>query len=763
MKANKILKNIVYALLTYLPASMAFYFSLLTFNSFAQGVAINATGTAADNSAMLDIDATGMSPKAGLLIPRMNTTERNFIVSPATGLQIYNTSTNCLEIYVGTTWQIVVCGCTSTPVAAGSISGTATVCPGQNAVLYSVPAITRATSYIWSYSGTGAFIVGSTNAVIVYFSGTATSGNLTVQGTNACGNGTVSADYPIAVNSTAPNITAQPASVATCLGSGAVTFTVTASGGLSYQWQEYIGSWNNVANAGVYSNVTTSILTITNPPAGMDGNKYRCIVNGTCTSSTSDGAATLTVISLPSVTNASTATICSGTSPNITLTSSVPSNFAWTIGTITGSITGANGSSGATINQTLTNPSNATAGSVQYLVTPTSTTGSCVGTAFAITITVNPTPTITNTPLTQSICSGVNTTLVTLTSDVSGTTFAWTASASAGISGFTSSGTSTIPVQTISNSGSTAGTVTYAITPTANSCTGTISNYVTTINPFATGGTITYTDASGLNPRTSPQYSGGYTIHTFTSSGTFTPNCSGNVNILVVAGGGGGGAQGEGGGGGAGGLIYNSSYSVTGGNGITVTVGGGGNGSDNDAIKGYNGANSVFGSLTAIGGGGGGSNSTRPGADGGSGGGGSFASSAPGGAGTSGQGNAGGASCVSAADEAGGGGGGAGAVGGTAIGSPTLGATVPGAGGAGLQYSISGTPTYYSGGGGGGTMRTSPGGLAGNGGGGAGRGNSIGPFNGTPNTGGGGGGGGNNVNAPGANGGSGIVIIRYPN
>jgi hypothetical protein len=38
--------------------------------------------------------------------------------------------------------------------------------------------------------------------------------------------------------------------------------------------------------------------------------------------------------------------------------------------------------SGATINQTLTNPSNATAGTVEYIVTPTSTTGTCTGAAF---------------------------------------------------------------------------------------------------------------------------------------------------------------------------------------------------------------------------------------------------------------------------------------------------------------------------------------------------------------------------------------------
>ncbi|NTW33298.1 MAG: hypothetical protein HGB12_11870, partial [Bacteroidetes bacterium] len=545
---------------------------------------------------------------------------------------------------------------------------------------------------------------------------------------------------------------------ATCFGSGAVSFTVTATGGLTYQWQEFIISWNNVANAGVYSNVNTAILTITNPPLSMNANKYRCVVSGTCTNTTSDGEATLSVNPIPLVTNAATTTTCSGTGPNISLTSSLPSNFSWTIGTITGGITGASASSGVTINQTLINPSNDTAGSIQYIVTPTSTAGSCVGAAFTITVTVNPTPTVTNTPLAQSICLGGNTTLVTLTSNVSGTTFAWTASATSGVSGFTTSGSGTIPVQTIYTSASTAGTVTYAITPTANGCAGSVTNYVTTVNLFATGGTITYTDASGLNPRSSPPYSGGYTVHAFTSSGTFTPNCSGNVEVLVVAGGGGGAGR-HGGGGGAGGLIYNSSFAVTA-QAYATTIGAGGNGSVDYAT---NGSNSVFGSLTAIGGARG--RTYGPGdaqATGGSGGGGAGESpdSQSPNLGTSGQGNNGGQ--ASSTYEAGGGGGGAGAAGGNAS------VKNGGAGGNGLAYSISGTSKYYAGGGGGGASGVSPYGTAGAAGlGGGGRGGDgytdAGVTAGTPNTGGGGGASRTYSNVPGAGGGSGIVIIRYHN
>ena len=70
--------------------------------------------------------------------------------------------------------------------------------------VYYVAAIANATSYVWSYSGTGAnFVNGSvttSNNVLISFTSTATSGNLTVKGYNNCGYGTVSANYPIWVS-----------------------------------------------------------------------------------------------------------------------------------------------------------------------------------------------------------------------------------------------------------------------------------------------------------------------------------------------------------------------------------------------------------------------------------------------------------------------------------------------------------------------------------------------------------------------------------
>jgi hypothetical protein len=264
------------------------------------------------------------------------------------------------------------------------------------------------------------------------------------------------------------------------------------------------------------------------------------------------------------------------------------------------------------------------------------------------------------------------------------------------------------------------------------------------------------------NHNQSPRASGGttstitgYIVHTFNESSNFIFSKGiGNLEYLVIAGGGGGG-QGRGGGGGAGGYLTNT-LSATIGTNYTVTVGAGGNPS-------AQGTNSVFSSATAIGGGRGGTHlSNDNGGSGGSGGGAAMNYTTniwSGGSPTAGQGNAGAGSGNQGNDDPRntGGGGGAGAAGTRGAGTGT-----PPAGGVGLQFSITGVSTYYAGGGGGargGTDRSNAGaGVGGLGGGGTGEGNLTGT-NGAANTGGGGGG----AEGGGFNGGSGVVIIAYPN
>jgi hypothetical protein len=98
----------------------------------------------------------------------------------------------------------------------------------------------------------------------------------------------------ITVN-TLPAINSQPTNQGITYGSDA-SFTVSATGtGISYQWQEYISTWNNITNGGVYSNATTATLNLTKPTVSMSGRKYRCIVTGACAPVAQSNEATLTV------------------------------------------------------------------------------------------------------------------------------------------------------------------------------------------------------------------------------------------------------------------------------------------------------------------------------------------------------------------------------------------------------------------------------------------------------------------------------------
>ena len=305
----------------------------------------------------------------------------------------------------------------------------------------------------------------------------------------------------------------------------------------------------------------------------------------------------------------------------------------------------------------------------------------------------------------------------------------------------------------------------------------------------ATGGTIATTPC------------GNFKTHTFTSPGTFCVSSSGNcagsntIEYLVVAGGGAGGPNRRGGGG-AGGFRFAAptlaplSYPakplagpaalpVTA-TGYPVTVGAGATGSNSPTPN--PGSNSVFaGTTTITSAGGGGAYTKTPsagtppeaGGPGGSGGGGYGCG--PGGTGNTppvspaqgtngGQGGPGGS-------VSGGGGGGALAAGANQD-SDNCGA-VGGAGGGfpaafGTNGESCGSFYYFAGGGGGGTDGSPSSNIGAGGVGGGGRGGygSSAPAhegtNGTANTGGGGGGGGQMPSCgPVANGGSGIVIIRY--
>jgi len=246
-----------------------------------------------------------------------------------------------------------------------------------------------------------------------------------------------------------------------------------------------------------------------------------------------------------------------------------------------------------------------------------------------------------------------------------------------------------------------------------------------------------------------------------------------DIDFLVIAGGGAGAFNDNGGGyasggGGAGG--YRTSYgtgNVSGGSSpvetaykvlvdgsttYTITIGAGSSTYRQPA------SNSQFADIISYGGGSSDRNNSFNGNNGGSASGVTGFPSSNIGYGLAGQGSNGGASST-----AGGGGGGAGGVGANATSQ-----TAPGAGGTGLSSSITGSAVDRAGGGGGGAGGTGTGAAGGTGGGGAGANGTnnatVGNTGtaGTINTGGGGGGGSGGTSAGSiANGGSGVVILRY--
>ncbi|MCX6282767.1 MAG: hypothetical protein NTW31_00800 [Bacteroidetes bacterium] len=124
-----------------------------------------------------------------------------------------------------------------------------------------------------------------------------------------------------------------------------------------------------------------------------------------------------------------------------------------------------------------------------YTITPS--IAGCQGTPLSTyKVQVNPRPAVTNTSLSQVICSGTSTSVVLLTANVNPSDFTWTATASSpSITGFQASGTNQIPVQTITNSSAVQAYVNYHIIPSSQigiPCAGTPADYKVFVNPLPT-------------------------------------------------------------------------------------------------------------------------------------------------------------------------------------------------------------------------------------------------------------------------------------
>jgi hypothetical protein len=206
--------------------------------------------------------------------------------------------------------------------AIGTHPSNVTLCAGATAT-FSVAATGAGLTYQWQ-ENTGSGFVNMVNTT-AYFNVTTPTLSIVpaaasmnnyqyrcvVSGT--CSPSVTSNAATLTVN-TAPAITTQPAATIICSGAN-TSYSVTATGtALTYQWQLSTnsgGSWSNLSNTGVYSNVTTNTMNITAATAGMTGSLYRCVISGTCAPAATTFAASLTVNTPPAIgTQPSNVTVC---------------------------------------------------------------------------------------------------------------------------------------------------------------------------------------------------------------------------------------------------------------------------------------------------------------------------------------------------------------------------------------------------------------------------------------------------------------------
>jgi hypothetical protein len=179
----------------------------------------------------------------------------------------------------------------------------------------------------------------------------ATTATLTLTGVTAAMNSylyrcTVSGNCP-SLNSNsasltvniAPNITAQPVSSSVICATQNTSFTVGAAGtAVTYQWQVSTDggtTYSNLANGGVYSNVTTATMNITGATTAMNNYRYRCIAGGTCSPAATSNAAVLTVNTAVSVTTSpANSLICENGSTSFAVTASgTTPAYQWQVST----------------------------------------------------------------------------------------------------------------------------------------------------------------------------------------------------------------------------------------------------------------------------------------------------------------------------------------------------------------------------------------------------------------------------------------------
>jgi|GEM_PF-685327 hypothetical protein len=378
------------------------------------------------------------------------------------------------------------------PDDAGTISGIDELCQGEEGVVYSVPAIANATGYNWTVPPGAVIVAGAnTNTITVDYGNSASSGDVTVEGTNACGVGVISI-LPITVNIT-PYIPTNY-SVVACSES---LITVTPENGgdniipvnTTYSWSLPVvtGGITGATTLTGQANFNQTLVNPTNVPQTATYN-----VTATTAGCSSSTFAVIVTVNPKPVGQGLPATqvVCPNTpitTINFSQTTSISGaiNYSW----VRDNIVNVGGlseiGSGSTINATFTNTTN-TAQTTTFTVTA-STQNGCDSDPFTVSVTVNPTPTVAASLPTQAICSDdtIAPILLTNPNGVSGTTFSWVRDNDSNITGIANGSGNSI-TGSLTNTTNVPQTTIFTITALANGCPSSTTTASVTVNPKPT-------------------------------------------------------------------------------------------------------------------------------------------------------------------------------------------------------------------------------------------------------------------------------------
>ncbi len=343
--------------------------------------------------------------------------------------------------------------------AAGTVTGPVNVCKNGTGYVYTVPVIANATSYNWTLPAGATITAGNnTNSITVSYSGTAVSGNINVYGSSICGNGTVSPNLAITVNSQPVPTVTGPATA--CAQSSGNVYT-TQAGMTGYSWTVTGG----VVTAGGTSSSNT--VTITWNTVGTQTVCVNYTNAGGCTAA-APVCYTVTVNALPVPTVTGPGTLCAGATGNVYTTQAGMAGYVWTV-SAGGTIIAGAGTNSLTVNW---NAAGAQTVCVNY-----ANANGCMATSpgcYNVTVNALPVPTITG-PASPCVNSSGN----VYTTQAGMTGYTWSVSAGGLI---TAGGTTNAITVTWSTAGAKTVTVNYN---NANNCTAaTPASYAITVNPL---------------------------------------------------------------------------------------------------------------------------------------------------------------------------------------------------------------------------------------------------------------------------------------